>query len=90
MARKPYRLPSGLIEGSPEANAAELAESARLDALLGLAPKSKAQQRRLDARARNRDVAPALARVGINLAGGTDDPNPTPPAKNAARAGEST
>lgn len=45
MTRKPARrLPSGLIEGSAAANRAEAAELARLDALLGITPATKARR----------------------------------------------
>lgn len=68
-ARPARRLPSGLIEGSPEANAAEAAESARLDRELGITPPTAAERRAAAARSRRRDTAAALRRVGIDLRG---------------------
>lgn len=72
MTRKPYRLPSGLIEGSPEANAAELAESARLDALLGLTPPTPAERRAATRRAlaTSRAARGQRTALGIDLTGG--------------------
>lgn len=63
------RLPSGLIEGSPEANAAEHAESERLDRELGIPPLTVADRRRIAAESRRRDIAGTLRRIGIDLRG---------------------
>lgn len=71
MPRTPRRLPSGLLEGSPAANAAEAAESARLDRELGLTPPTPQERA---AAVRRGEAASRRARrsgygIGLDLRG---------------------